>query len=392
MLADSDHTSASTIGRPGDRTVRRRRTWLLAAGVGIGVVLWMVFTLTILGGHSLPDRLAALAVSAGLNPLRGHGWITISLAPDGNRLLFTAAGDGLRDLFLLDLQTLKVSRVARTDTYEELPSWCPDGKRLVYAAAPTALGATQLFVRDLTSAPPKQLTRIDGAATAPAVSPDGQRVYFIRGAHRQTGHIAGYTAWDLWVVNMNGTGLRRLTNGSYLEMSAPSLSPDERVVVFSATQGYGSGVEGTHVYECALDRPARPRNLTARLGGGAGTGAWNGNPRFTPDGQSILFVRSARGEGGADICRMGMGQGTVSRLTTSGQYCTQPVATPDGRRILILGDAGLTDHGSPLYGLWELDENGAVRVIAEPALFDVPSTWKPSGRLSSSSAGSAREE
>src|SRR5262245_45564715 len=64
----------------------------------------------------------------------GHGDVTFGITPRGDALVFNAAGMGGHDLYLLDLETLRVKRVAATPDYEVAPEVSPDGKSIVYAA------------------------------------------------------------------------------------------------------------------------------------------------------------------------------------------------------------------------------------------------------------------
>jgi TolB protein len=61
---------------------------------------------------------------------------------------------------------------------------------------------------------------------SPAWSPDGKAVAF---TSRRTGH------WQIFLANIDGTGLQQLTNGNY-DARYPTWSPDGRWVTFAGNQ------------------------------------------------------------------------------------------------------------------------------------------------------------
>src|SRR3954447_15917012 len=64
----------------------------------------------------------------------GHHDITFAVSPNGEELVFNAAGEGGQDLYRIDLTSRRVTRIATTPDYEVDPGFSPDGKAVVYAA------------------------------------------------------------------------------------------------------------------------------------------------------------------------------------------------------------------------------------------------------------------
>jgi TolB protein len=74
------------------------------------------------------------------------------------------------------------------------------------------------------SAKPRQITAVSGDAIGhSSLSPDGTRVAFVT--------FAGGTS-DIWTQNVDGSGLRQLTNDQAAD-SWPVWSPDGRSIVFT---------------------------------------------------------------------------------------------------------------------------------------------------------------
>ncbi|MEU5422283.1 hypothetical protein ACH4UT_17285 [Streptomyces sp. NPDC020799] len=165
------------------------------------------------------------------------------------------------------------------------PSFSPDGAWIVFQESvekendgkegdddPSALGSLWKVRRD--GSDPTRL--LDGPAThtdnrQPNWSPKGDRLVFQRRA-------ADSEDWALYVMNADGTGLRRLTYGPG-EHTDPSWSPDGRSVVFSSTAG---GLDTPQIFVISADG-GRPTRVT-RSGDG-----YDGAPSWSPDGRWIAF-------------------------------------------------------------------------------------------------------
>ncbi|MGB6985481.1 MAG: S9 family peptidase [Candidatus Aquilonibacter sp.] len=179
------------------------------------------------------------------------------LAPDGTHVVYVRSTidwkDNRRDteLVLVDVHTGN----ARTITHDRIdvsePRWSPDGTQLVYRAAPERDKPSQLYVLPMnggdslkvTDAPNGVMTyswRPDSRAIAyvtPNDDPNKKAVdkhldsvvitdqHYLTRTQAQTSHI--------WVVNADGTGAQRLTDGTWSVAGDISWSPDAKRIYYT---------------------------------------------------------------------------------------------------------------------------------------------------------------
>lgn len=170
----------------------------------------------------------------------------------------------------------------------------PDGRWIVYQAFPVDYPFYQIYVQKLDSRIPRLLSTGRGRTTCAYFTPDGQHILFASShtdpqleATEQKAHEEAAQGgrrryqWDfdphmdLYVVNFDGTGMRRLTETPGYDAEG-SYSPDGRWIVFTSTRDgdpdlYVMQADGTQV-----------RQLVNAPG-------YDGGPFFSPDGRWIIF-------------------------------------------------------------------------------------------------------
>jgi Tol biopolymer transport system component len=144
-----------------------------------------------------------------------------SWSPDGSKLLYIAASDNdnLTSIHLIgaDGSNDVVFKQMPLMDYRT-PSWSPDGTNILFAAA-AFMGpyVFDLYVMDADGSAVRRLTHTaDVSESEPVWSPDGTQIAFGRDAGR--GHV------DIYVMNADGSGLRPLTRDSSDELS-PTWGP-----------------------------------------------------------------------------------------------------------------------------------------------------------------------
>ena len=145
-----------------------------------------------------------------------------ALSPDGKRVAF----DDYRSVIVMDVDDQMTTRL--TPSVERLsnaePHWSPDGKRIAFVS--NRDGATDVYVMHADGSSPLRLSNGSPSAKGPAWSPDGTHIAFLR-----QGSEVGARA-QLWVVNADGSGERRIGVQACDGQYGFTWSPDGKRVAF----------------------------------------------------------------------------------------------------------------------------------------------------------------
>ncbi|MDQ4097699.1 MAG: LpqB family beta-propeller domain-containing protein [Actinomycetota bacterium] len=183
----------------------------------------------------------------------------------------------------------------------------------------------------------------------PAWSPDGSRIAF-------ESLIEGRRS--IWVIQANGEGLRRLTDGEGTD-SAPAWSPDGSTIAFTSDRDgnaeiYAMGADGSDVRRLTTD---------------PSTDAF---PTWSPDGSRIAFVSDR--DGVLKLWTMGADASDPSRLLDIAAEAQRPGYSGDGRRVVFSSDR----DGNPEIYAANVDGSGLTRLTDKPGA-DGEASFSPDG-------------
>ncbi len=161
-------------------------------------------------------------------------------APNGSRLAFVrlVAADPapIASVYTLDVDGRRVAPLT-SGRLDLTPAWSPKGDRIAFARLPegsTRIDEAKLFLADAGGTNVRPLGELNGIA--PAWSPDGSRLAFVSFADhngRTCGGPECLPNGEVYVVNADGSGLRRLTS-SRADDQHPTWSPDGRRLAFAS--------------------------------------------------------------------------------------------------------------------------------------------------------------
>lgn len=139
-------------------------------------------------------------------------------SPDGVKLLYYSDKTGGREIFSLDLATGSETQLTDNGVYDGQPDWSLTGTQIVFAATRSkdGNGEPEIYISlasspDLNGDNATQITDNPVLDDDPSFSPDGLQVVF---ESKRDGDS------DIWIANVDGSGLLQLTNDPATDRSA----------------------------------------------------------------------------------------------------------------------------------------------------------------------------
>jgi TolB protein len=231
------------------------------------------------------------------------------------------------DLYLMRPDGTRLRPITRGRPFERFPTWSPDGRWIAYVSdrsRPGNDGAYDIYVMHPNGTGLRRVTHDRWVDDQPAWSPDGKRIVF------QSSRASG--TYGISIINVNGTGYRRLTRN---QGAVPAWSPDGTTIVYqrynpvAGTSGIDElwlmNLDGSNQRQ--LTFPPQHREIAS----------YNGHdqtPKWSPDGDEIVFARFYRGR--TDIYAIRPDGIGLRRLTDQAGQHTWPTWSPDGKRIAFV--------------------------------------------------------
>lgn len=209
-------------------------------------------------------------------------------SPDGRKIIFNSDKVWDQDLYVITLgRKVAEKRLTKAFKLEQSPEWSPTGNQIAFSAN------GDIYVSGPNGKNARNLTRSRSIDVSPTWSPDGSKIAFVsdRSGNPQ-----------IYVMNSNGSGVRRLTSSGY--NTDPSWSPSREVnkIAFVRVEG------GANIY--TID-PSGGGQQRLTFGGGR-----NENPAWSPDGYYIAYSSSKAGA--KDIYLMYLNGENQVRLSQGG--------------------------------------------------------------------------
>jgi hypothetical protein len=364
--------------------------------------------------------LVALDVATGQESTLAEGVTGFAATPDGALLALTRGDGAAGEIWALRRATGELWRLTANERAESTLSWAPDGTALVYSSAPApqpfppdwqswsewCAGAEARLIELPASREPlaQSAERVLGAGCEPAFGPDGRRIVFataptgdapglpFTGANNALRMVnrQGENGWSLAIADGSGEAQGYLVYG-------PAWSPDAGHVGYQRFLGYQALVDINLV-----EAGSSYQRNGAPIGLGAG---WMLPPRYGPTGGLVAVTEhnfsDARGFSGYDIWQtVVLRLGESSQMTLPSQELTLGAVeverlrrataaawSPDGAALVVtlpLGWQPGLDANAPLFPgtgpgeLWRWRPGAEPEAkLAEGVEFGSPLLWLP---------------
>ena len=154
-----------------------------------------------------------------------------AFSPDGTRIAFASDRAGNWDIWILDLRGGPPVQVTTGDADEVHPSWSPDGTQLVFCSLSVMSGQWELWLADAALRVGK---RFIGFGLFPEWSPVEDTIVFQRA--REQGS-RWFSIWSITLVAGEPHYATELAASSREALILPSWSPDGRRITYSSAGG-----------------------------------------------------------------------------------------------------------------------------------------------------------
>lgn len=243
-----------------------------------------------------------------------------------SKIAFVNDTTGRKELYVADFDGKNVKRLTNDNSIVILPRFSPDGKQIAFTSYVS--GKPDLYLINTNGSGRKKVSiKSSQLNVSPSWSPQGDQMAV-------TLSLDGRP--NIYLIDLFGGVKQRLTDGQGAD-TAPSFSPDGSQISFTSDRaGY------PHIYVVGLDGSGLRRLTTASH---CDSSAWS------PDGQNLLYVKS-EGRGRFDIYSIEILTGVERRLTWAEGDSENPAWSPDGRFVLF------TSNRRGKYMLYQMNADG----------------------------------
>jgi TolB protein len=256
---------------------------------------------------------------------------------DGKEIIFTkflhGYNKGPSAIIRLTISDLHEVTIVRSDEFDNVnvpgSSWKKD--TITYASDESETGREEIFTTDKWGRNPQQITRHEDRSSflEPTFSPDGSKIVFekdicpIRDCEEND-----LDRGSIWIINIDGSGLRQLIGDSKTDYRLPNWAPSGRKILFQR-RNYPIGVEDDPVWDIwTMDEDGSNQiNITASPG-------YDTDASWSWNGKYIVYSSDFAGLEHPNIYIISSSGGEPKRVTRS-KYNEDgaPSFSPNGRSI-----------------------------------------------------------
>jgi TolB protein len=159
-----------------------------------------------------------------------------SFSTDGQWIVFTSTRNGSADIYRAHADGSGLVQLTNNPAFDDQGALSPDGRVLAFVSSRS--GEADIWMVDVATGTLRNLTSAPGGDFRPAWSPDGQWIAFSsdRDLKQPRGRIGRAHFTDLYVIGVDGSGLRRITRSVDGVAGSPAWSRDgKRLLYYEAS-------------------------------------------------------------------------------------------------------------------------------------------------------------
>ena len=252
------------------RTVPGRRK-IGVIGIEVMYMLRGLFTATLL---LFIFALAAFAQTGGPMFVQDISW-----SPDGRYIAFSGIHDVDRkantlksDIYVVGSDGSDLRMIGSNGNKRFFTSWAKD--RIAFSQDVPGTKDSNLYTVKQDGSDLRQITNGPGRNAMPSISKDGRHIVFASASEGGK--------YQIYIMNADGTGVKRLTTDDKIAYFNPQISPNGKSIVFYAEKGD----QRDQIWTIRTDG-SNATLLTGNIG-------HNVFPGWSPDGRRIIFSSSKR--------------------------------------------------------------------------------------------------
>jgi TolB protein len=153
---------------------------------------------------------------------------TPRFSPTGQQVIMSLQQGSNSNIFVMDLQSKRTTRLTDTAAIDTAPSYSPDGARICFES--DRGGKPQIYLMGATGGAAQRISFGEGSYSTPVWSPRGDFIAFTK---------QGGGQFSIGIMRPDGKDERLLTSGYHNE--GPTFAPNGRVVMFFRDPGGNAG-------------------------------------------------------------------------------------------------------------------------------------------------------
>ena len=298
-----------------------------------------------MGSLIFVGALAVLALAACSSP-----------APDelGGRLVFERKVDGNADIYVMAIDGSGLTRLTDAPGWDGAPAWSPDTSQIVFAS--DRAGGPAIYVMNADGSNPRPLTDPSNASLTPSWSPDGRQIAFASTQGDETAGEQGIDAgFEIWVMNADGSDLRRITSDPTAQSLYPSWGPKSDRLIYAQQAGDKGSLVTQLLRDDALPRPA-----------GDAVDGLPSAPAWSPGENRIAYALERQGQ--VELWQARPDGGDPHLLGQAGPSGGEPAWSPDGKHIVFVSD----QDGVRSLAIMDADGKNVRRLTVDDAAYAHP--------------------